>query len=334
MMLYLWLMGRLIRRLTGSYPRRRTSPARAILLGNDGFGVIGLGVRLMFDQMLVGTLAVQFWVVIAIAVLHFHSHRQVDIEGRTACQTVAATFSEVRLPPKGARAKTSRGAMAQPCVKRDGSRSLFESFKKSLAVWAESCLPIELTLVMCIIQYRQDWCGLALRHLHFGSTGDSCALYAESHASRNTARLWCVPHRSLGVWDSSRVVALRLACTISGENLWACVAKYCGDFSPGASNSGLGGIPWSVILGTGFVGRAAVCGGYSTARALVSGVASNCRTDGSSRADLSELGMRGSFSRSATCKMDPSYNYRPVAFVDDAPVKQRAKIPGIPVAGH
>lgn len=78
MMLYLWLMGRLIRRLTRELSKAEDVTARAILLGTM-VGVIGLGVRLMFDQMLVGTLAVQFWVVIAIAVLHFHSHRQVDI---------------------------------------------------------------------------------------------------------------------------------------------------------------------------------------------------------------------------------------------------------------
>jgi len=38
----------------------------------------------MFDQMLVGTLAVQFWVVLAVAMLHFHHAREVTTPGEDA----------------------------------------------------------------------------------------------------------------------------------------------------------------------------------------------------------------------------------------------------------
>ena len=83
MVLYLWLLGRLIRRLTQELSRAEDVTARAILLGTT-VGVIGIAVRLMFDQMLVGTLAVQFWVVLAVAMLHFHHAREVATPGEGA----------------------------------------------------------------------------------------------------------------------------------------------------------------------------------------------------------------------------------------------------------
>jgi len=95
MVLYLWLWGRLIRRLIQECPRTEDSTARAIVLGTT-VGVIGLGVRLMFDQMLVGTLAVQFWVVVAIAVLHFDSHRQSDRESEMAAVSRTPNLASVR----------------------------------------------------------------------------------------------------------------------------------------------------------------------------------------------------------------------------------------------
>jgi hypothetical protein len=45
-----------------------TEPLSKALLLGVGVGGIGLIVRLLFDHMLVGTLAVQFWVLVALAV--------------------------------------------------------------------------------------------------------------------------------------------------------------------------------------------------------------------------------------------------------------------------
>jgi len=64
--LFLWLMAGLGRTLIEDFRRATDAHARAFLLGASA-GLIGLGVRLQFDQMLVGTLAVQFWVHIAVA---------------------------------------------------------------------------------------------------------------------------------------------------------------------------------------------------------------------------------------------------------------------------
>lgn len=83
MVLYLWLVVRLVRSLVQQFYRVEDVMARAIVLGT-AVGVVGLGVRLMFDQMLVGTLAVQFWVVVAVAVLHVGASRQLDMLGELA----------------------------------------------------------------------------------------------------------------------------------------------------------------------------------------------------------------------------------------------------------
>ncbi|HMU31541.1 MAG: O-antigen ligase family protein [Nitrospira sp.] len=95
MVLFLWLWGKLVRRLIQECHRTEGSTARAIVVGAT-VGVIGLGVRLMFDQMLVGTLAVQFWVVVGIAVLHVNSQRESDREGVVAAVSGAATLAGAR----------------------------------------------------------------------------------------------------------------------------------------------------------------------------------------------------------------------------------------------
>jgi O-antigen ligase len=64
--LFLWLMVSLGRTLLEGFRRATDAHARAFLLGAS-VGFIGLGVRLQFDQTLVGTLAVQFWVLMAVA---------------------------------------------------------------------------------------------------------------------------------------------------------------------------------------------------------------------------------------------------------------------------
>jgi O-antigen ligase len=64
--LFLWLAVRLGRTLIEGYRHATDVHAKAFLLGAS-VALIGLGVRLQLDQMLVGTLAVQFWVLVALA---------------------------------------------------------------------------------------------------------------------------------------------------------------------------------------------------------------------------------------------------------------------------
>jgi len=74
--LFLWLMIGLGRMLIEDFRRATDARASAFLLGAS-VGLIGLGVRLQFDQMLVGTLAVQFWILMAIAVAACDSPKQI-----------------------------------------------------------------------------------------------------------------------------------------------------------------------------------------------------------------------------------------------------------------
>ena len=68
LMLFLWLVARIVRTELAAF-RRVTDPvSQAVLLGT-GVSVIGMGVRLMFDQMFVGTLAIQFWILVAMAMV-------------------------------------------------------------------------------------------------------------------------------------------------------------------------------------------------------------------------------------------------------------------------
>jgi O-antigen ligase len=64
--LFLWLTIKLWRTLLKEFRLATNVQDRAFLLG-AGIGFVGLGVRLQFDQMMVGTLAVQFWILIALA---------------------------------------------------------------------------------------------------------------------------------------------------------------------------------------------------------------------------------------------------------------------------
>lgn len=79
LLLFVWLAVCLVRRLIREFRFADDPTDRAILLGT-AVGAIGLGVRLMFDQMFVGTLAVQFWALVAVAVLHFSSQQQREVE--------------------------------------------------------------------------------------------------------------------------------------------------------------------------------------------------------------------------------------------------------------
>jgi O-antigen ligase len=66
MLLFVWLAVRLTRTVFDGYRRTTDVEKRAVLLGVS-VGMIGMGVRVMFDQMLVGTMAIQFWVLVAVA---------------------------------------------------------------------------------------------------------------------------------------------------------------------------------------------------------------------------------------------------------------------------
>lgn len=65
--LFVWLLARLLSTILSEFDKANEPVSKAILLG-VGVGGIGLIVRLLFDHMLIGTLAVQFWVLVALAV--------------------------------------------------------------------------------------------------------------------------------------------------------------------------------------------------------------------------------------------------------------------------
>lgn len=74
MVLFIWLFARIVREVIAGFRQATDALARAVLLGTS-VGVIGLAVRLQFDQMLVGTLAIQFWVLVAMALVAAGSFR-------------------------------------------------------------------------------------------------------------------------------------------------------------------------------------------------------------------------------------------------------------------
>jgi putative inorganic carbon (HCO3(-)) transporter len=65
--LFVWLLYRIIGSILTGYHRATDSWQRVVLLG-IGVSLIGLTVRLCFDQMLIGSLAIQFWILVAIGV--------------------------------------------------------------------------------------------------------------------------------------------------------------------------------------------------------------------------------------------------------------------------
>ena len=85
MLLFVWLAVRLARTLFKSYRLAEDAQARAVLLG-VGVGVIGLAVRLQFDQMLVGTLAIQFWVLTGIAIAAAEPYRAMGMASSQAAE--------------------------------------------------------------------------------------------------------------------------------------------------------------------------------------------------------------------------------------------------------
>jgi O-antigen ligase len=89
MLLFAWFFGRVVRRTSGEYRQAHDWLSKAVLVGSV-VSVVGLIVRLQFDQMLVGSLAVLFWVLLAMAVLSYPSYNRLTDEARVQ-RSVAAT---------------------------------------------------------------------------------------------------------------------------------------------------------------------------------------------------------------------------------------------------
>ncbi len=68
LVLFVWLLKRLLSTVLSGFHGTEDQAEKAIYLG-VGVGVIGLVVRLLFDHMLIGTLALQFWVLVALAMV-------------------------------------------------------------------------------------------------------------------------------------------------------------------------------------------------------------------------------------------------------------------------
>ena len=81
LLLFGWLFTRVILRTAAEYLAAHDWLSRAVLLGTVG-SVVGLILRLQFDQMFVGSLAVFFWVLLALAVLTYPSYNRSAGEAR------------------------------------------------------------------------------------------------------------------------------------------------------------------------------------------------------------------------------------------------------------
>lgn len=73
MVIFAWFFIRVVRRTSGEYRLAHDWLSKAVLAGSV-VSVVGLILRLQFDQMLVGSLAVLFWVLLAMAVLSYPSY--------------------------------------------------------------------------------------------------------------------------------------------------------------------------------------------------------------------------------------------------------------------
>src|SRR6185295_12995460 len=79
MLIFGWFIVRVILRTSEEYQQARDWLSKAVLVGS-AVSVVGLILRLQFDQMLVGSLAVLFWVLLAMAVLSYPSYNRVTDE--------------------------------------------------------------------------------------------------------------------------------------------------------------------------------------------------------------------------------------------------------------
>jgi O-antigen ligase len=85
MVLFGWFIVLVVRRTSEEYRLAHDWLSKAVLVGSI-VSVVGLILRLQFDQMLVGSLAVLFWVLLAMAVLSYPSYNRVaeEIQVRTS----------------------------------------------------------------------------------------------------------------------------------------------------------------------------------------------------------------------------------------------------------
>jgi O-antigen ligase len=75
MLLFGWFFVRVVLRTSEEYRQAQDWLSKAVLVGSV-VSVVGLILRLQFDQMLVGSLAMLFWVLLAMAVLSYPSYNQ------------------------------------------------------------------------------------------------------------------------------------------------------------------------------------------------------------------------------------------------------------------
>jgi O-antigen ligase len=75
MLLFGWFFVRVVLRTAEEYRQAHDWLSKAVLVGSV-VSVVGLILRLQFDQMLVGSLAVLFWVLLAMAVLSYPSYNR------------------------------------------------------------------------------------------------------------------------------------------------------------------------------------------------------------------------------------------------------------------
>ena len=80
-LLFGWFFARVVLRTSQEYRQAHDWLSQAVLVGSV-VSVVGLILRLQFDQMLVGSLAVLFWVLLAMAVLSYPSYNRVAEEIR------------------------------------------------------------------------------------------------------------------------------------------------------------------------------------------------------------------------------------------------------------
>ena len=79
MLLFGWFIVLVILRTATEYRQAHDWLSKAVLVGSV-VSVVGMILRLQFDQMLVGSLAVLFWVLLAMAVLSYPSYNRVAEE--------------------------------------------------------------------------------------------------------------------------------------------------------------------------------------------------------------------------------------------------------------
>lgn len=92
MLIFGWFIVRVVLRTSEEYRQAHDWLSKAVLVGSI-VSVVGLMLRLQFDQMLVGSLAVLFWVLLAMAVLSYPSYNRAEEEDRIRRSGAATEIS-------------------------------------------------------------------------------------------------------------------------------------------------------------------------------------------------------------------------------------------------